>query len=257
MRFGIIGTRSWIAKALTRYLTTKFPECEVWSLPKSGLQENMDLSFLDAVFLFAGRARPTSEERLKELMLVSHLPTLTKPPKRLVYISSMAVEREPTPYAQTKMACEAITLSIPWGRVLRAPVVYGPGQDRNVDMLVPEIAKSIAAQLPLTLHEPFRPFYIMHVDDVCHAAWMLATSDLYREKRILRLTSDEVTPIGIVSETAPGIKIDIPRGWSKSEEIWRPMKPGEDKVSWSVSIKSIKETIDHHIQQWMGKQEDR
>ena len=188
MKYGIIGHRSWIAKALIQYLTTKVTTGEVGIILKSELDCDPDLSEYDAVFLFAGRARPNEQERMAELLLVSKLPSLTRPPKKMIYVSSLAVERESTPYTKTKVACESIVLSQPWGYVLRPPVVFGPGQDPQADMLIPQIARAVAGREGLILRDPFTPFHLMHVDDVCHAAWLVSTwGPVQGGARILRM----------------------------------------------------------------------
>lgn len=254
MRFGIIGNRSWIARALDRYLTGQTVDHVVVPLEKSVLEANADLSDFDAVFLFAGRSRPTQQERMDELILVSRLPTLTRPPKKMVYISSLAVEREPTPYAQTKMACESMVLAQPWGYVLRPPVVFGPGQDPKTDMLLPQIARAVAGKEHLVIRQPFMPFHMMYVDDVCHGAWLLGAGlGTQPDRRILRLLSandPEMTALDVVRIGAPGLHFYVMDGWTLPPRYmeYRETKPGEDKVRWSVAPQRIEQTVQHLAQ---------
>lgn len=246
MRYGIIGKRSWIASALQRYFERLINSYEMVVFEKQDLLDDADFSGVDCLFLIAGRARPLPAERMAETLLVAKIPSLTRPPKKLVYLSSMAVEREPTPYAQMKLACEAMVLSVPWGRVLRAPVIFGPGQDPHTQMLIPQIAKSQAGGAGLVLNEPFRPFYLMHVDDVCHGAWLISTGTGGGE-RVLRLTSPTITPVELIQRCAPGTSFWALGGWknySKNED-WRPAKDGEHRVTWGFSERQVTEVIEH------------
>jgi nucleoside-diphosphate-sugar epimerase len=249
-RYGVIGSRSWIAQALMRYLAGLPTSGDVISIQKDELSRDPDLSEFDAVFLFAGRARPTFHERIQELVLVSYVPTLTRPPKKMVYISSLAVERESTQYTQTKLLCESMVLAQPGGLVLRPPVVFGPGQDPNADMLFPQIARAVAGKEDLVLRQPFMPFHLMYVDDVCHGAWLLA-EDTGRslpttgDRKILRLMSSEPwSPLDVLRAAAPGIPFITLGGWTlPPQDVLRQVRDDENAIRRSVSSGQVADTI--------------
>jgi nucleoside-diphosphate-sugar epimerase len=251
VRFGIVGKRSWIAKALKQFLLKldAYEPPTVYDVEKSAFEDDVDLSPFDCVFMIAGRARPTSQERMDEIMLMSKLPTLTKPPKRMVYFSSLAVEREPTPYSQMKMACEALMLSVPWGTVLRPPVIFGPGQDWKADMLIPQLARALAGKEHLVIREPFKSFYLMHVSDVCCGAWHLANHMLHNDAKVLRLLSDPLTPVEIITSACPGTAFFAPSGWSAPSDPEYRERSGEDWRRWNPGIPRIKETVDQMVKE--------
>jgi nucleoside-diphosphate-sugar epimerase len=244
VKYGIVGHRSWIARSLSQLLA-QIDGAEVTEIFKQDVPMNEDLSDFDVIFMIAGRARPTADERMNELALVSHLPTLTRPPKKLVYLSSMAVEREPSPYSQNKLACEAIVKSTDYGRVLRAPVIFGPNQDPYVDMLIPRIARAVAGYEHLVLRQPFQSFYANHVDDVAGA--FLRAANLEHGVKVLRMTGEIFTPAEIVQHAAPGTPFVALGGWAGDDTAYLHYQQKEDerKVSWINSMHQIRETIEH------------
>lgn len=244
MRAGIIGHRSWLAPPLTRLLDEMGVKTD--SLWKSFVP-HYDFSTLDVVFLIAGRARPTDEERTNELQLVSDVVSHPRPPKKLIYVSSLAVEREPTPYAQTKLACEHLVLSRDFGYVVRPPVIFGEGQDVESDMLVPSIARSIADKKPLILKQPLKPFYMMHVTDVAHGLVRMMHGV---NGKILNLRSNPVTPLDIIrmAVPGPGIPFNVLEGWDSNYTVPWPW-PKDDVVDfcWDVSALDIRQTVNSHV----------
>ncbi len=244
----IVGRRSWLAAPLARSLQ------EIGIEPtfiEKNIAPRTDLSMFQTVYLIAGRARPTIQERMEELHLVSEMMDTKRPPETLVYVSSLAVEREPTPYSQTKLACEKLVLAKKFGRVVRPPVIYGPTQDVNSDMLIPSIARAHIKRSPLILKQPLKPFYLMSADDVCQGMRMLGTGQIYTgfQTRILNLRSNPVTPMEVINMASPGLAFQVVEGWSGSSEIvrsWAYERETHD-FTWNVNYRDIRETIEQHV----------
>lgn len=240
---GIIGHRSWLAIPLLHELE-QFG-MQVHFIDKT-YAAHFDFSQFDMVFLIAGRARPTDFERTQELQLVADVMAWDRRPKRLIYVSSLAVLREPTPYSQTKMACENLVLSRDFGYVVRPPVIFGPGQDSNSNMLVPSIARARMGLETLELKEPVRAFNLMHVKDVAYGLGLLGRDALGEDVRILNLNSQSTTPIKLISDVAPGIPLKICSGWSNTHQLPYDKSLISYNVYWNFSVSLVRETIDHY-----------
>jgi nucleoside-diphosphate-sugar epimerase len=240
---GIIGHRSWLAVPLLKELE----KYEVQTIFIDKLYgPHLDMSEYDMVFLIAGRARPTDFERTQELQLVSDMMAFDRRPRRLIYVSSLAVLREPTPYAQTKLACEKIVLSRDFGYVVRPPVIFGPGQDPDSNMLVPSIARAKMGLETLELKEPVRAFNLMHVNDVAYGMVLLGRDAIGEDVRILNLGSNAVTPVELISAVAPGIPLKVGPGWSASHRIPHDHSLLCYNFNWHFSMSLVRETIDHY-----------
>jgi nucleoside-diphosphate-sugar epimerase len=240
---GIIGHRSWLAMPL-------FLELEQFGMQVHFIDKlygpHFDFSQYDMVFLIAGRARPTDVERAQELQYVSDMMAFDRRPRRLVYVSSSAVLREPTPYAQTKMACENLVLSRDFGYVVRPPVIFGPGQDPDSNMLVPSIARAKMGLETLELKQPVRSFNLMHVKDVAYGLGLMGRDALGEDVRILNLNSQPVTPINLIAAVAPGIPLNVCSGWSASHQLPYDKSLTSYNVYWDFSAALVRETIDHY-----------
>lgn len=243
MRVGIIGHRSWIAESIRRHIFAQTHT--TFDLSKDPQQ---DLSSYDVVFLIAGRSRPTSHQMDEEQVLVSNIMASNRHPEKLVYLSSLSVERrgegDLEPYAAMKSTCEAAVISKDWGRVVRAPVIFGPRQSPFANMLLPAIARASWGLEPLTIKEPLRPFHLMHADDVAHAMWrsgLDATNYWIGERRILSLYSNVVTPLQVVDIVTPGLPIAVPQGWSAK---WKAQEPAEQShYRWHFDPKLLQEAV--------------
>ena len=134
-RVGVIGHRSWIAGELITELR-KEPERYTWVLPKTDV-DAVDLTGFDCIYAVLGRARPTSEEGAAEVSQLAALLRNGKPPRRIVYISSL----DQTPVKRT---CEALCRTYTGTAnvvVIRPPAVFGPGQPITSPMLIPSLAR--------------------------------------------------------------------------------------------------------------------
>lgn len=240
---GIIGHRSWLAVPLIRELENF--GMEVICIDKM-YGPHLDMTQFDMVFLIAGRARPTDVERVKELQLVADMMAWEQRPKRLIYVSSSAVLREPTPYAQTKMACEKLVLSRDFGYVVRPPVIFGPGQSIDSNMLIPSIARAKMGLETLEIKEPVRPFNLMHVNDVAYGLGLMGRDAIGEDVRILNLNSQPVTPMTLIAAAAPGIPVNIAKGWSSKHSLPNDKLLTSYNVYWDFSISLVRETLDHY-----------
>lgn len=216
----------------------------VFTLTKDSIGQ-LDLSQFQTVYLIAGRARPNYVDTLAELDLVRRAISSPRPPERLVYVSSLAVEREPTPYAQLKLACEKLITDREFGRVVRPPVIFGPTQSPLAEMLIPAIARAKKLGQPLRLKQPTKPFDLMHVDDVCHAMYLMGRFG--DDTKILSLYSDPIDPLEVIEIAAPGLPFEVLRGWSHDTDMpIRPVhRPGHVALKWHVRRGQISETVDH------------
>lgn len=243
MRVGIIGHRSWIASAIwQRYVDDGHEVVPIMKDLSDG-----DLSGFTTVFLIAGRGRPSEQEREAEVALVKRVMANPQKPRKVVYISSLAVEREPTPYSLMKLKCEQFVLERDHGYVVRPPVIFGPEQSPWADMLLPAIARADFGYEPLRLREPTRPFHIMSVEDVAHACWTMG-HDGVTLTRVLNLYSNTITPLELVSIASPGLPVEIYGGWrndwphppEQHPQHPRDLKPWGEFVRWHYSPNKIR-----------------
>lgn len=143
MRAAIIGHRSWIAQHLIGELR-RYGEHEVNEFGKdSALTGNF--SEYDCLYVFPGRSRPTSDEMFAERVLIGHLTGMasSRHPRRIVVLGSTAPYY--TEYGEHKRWVENRLMeswrTMPETVILKAPVVFGPGQPIDSTMLVPSLAR--------------------------------------------------------------------------------------------------------------------
>ena len=133
--------------------------CSVTLLDKADLSR--DMSGFDCVYLVLGRARPNADQEEEERRQLNEFIVNPLPPKRMVYISSMAL-------TESKRACEKM-IDDTWrssGRpfaIIRPPAVFGPGQSLDSPMLIPGIVKSRGK---LKLQAPNNPTWFISIDDL-------------------------------------------------------------------------------------------
>ncbi len=229
MKVGIVGSRSWLAPHFERELVSRGYDVEYIA---KGDVPYEDMSRLHAVILIAGRARPTAEEIAREERLVEEACTVRYPPRRMIYVSSCAVdrwERGSRPlsragemYVLAKKRCETLVCGKPFGvrradgYAIRLPVIFGEGQSLDSDMLVPSVARARITRVPLTLDQPLLPFELVHVSNAARA-----TVDLLAENDPLpvrSVRSDIHTPLRLVSVMAPGMPLVVGEGWQYQEK---------------------------------------
>jgi hypothetical protein len=146
-RVGVIGHRSWIAERLMQRLL-KETDCLIIMYDKQRIRDGVpdaserDMSHLDCLYIFAGRAQPTKEEMELELKLVTALVTMdpSLSPKRMVYLSSQSIWDE-TPYGSLKRNCELKFAVRAEALSVRPGAVFGIEQDLQSPMLVPTLAR--------------------------------------------------------------------------------------------------------------------
>jgi nucleoside-diphosphate-sugar epimerase len=251
LRTGIVGHRSWISQEIIRKLEDTGNE--VVLLEKKFVAWE-DLSGLDVVYLIAGRARPSEQQRLDEVSLVKTIMDNPRSPGKMIYISSLAVERsgegDLEPYAVMKMTCESLIREKSWGYVLRPPVIFGQGQSPWADMLLPAIARANFGLEPLIVKQPTKPFYIMSVDDVAHAAFKMGNG--YIEEHTVSLYSDPITPMELIHIVSPGLEFIVPDGWRNEWPLPPTRAPMSDSTyyRWYYSknrLRSSFEAMVNHI----------
>lgn len=166
MIVGIIGHRSWIAKALIEQLQNQGHAVHNVS------KQTLDIPDpCDVLYIFPGRARPTTEEINAERLLIDRLKrsTALSVPKHVVLISSQVVcdvplpDRDKDEYFKLKIANEQVIMND--GRnpctVARLPVVFGQEQPIDADFLIPSLARS---GHNLILSVPNEKRWFIHVD---------------------------------------------------------------------------------------------
>ena len=226
---GIVGHRSWIAPHLVKYLENL--GLGIVMLDKADI-ENTDYGSFDVVYLIAGRAHPTKVELQAEEKLCETLGKHKRPPRKIVYLSSAMVdrwERGSRPlspageaYVLTKKRCEQALLGEPHRKPLcfsvRAPVIFGPGQAIESDMLIPTVARARVWLEPISLLRPVDPFELVYITDLVKAFAEVGTIDESLLMPITSVRSDVMrTPLDIVSMAAPGHPISISKGWTSNK----------------------------------------
>lgn len=167
LRVGVVGHRSFIAKALTRRLTEM--RIEAIPLMKERLRTYYLLG-LDCVYLFLGRDRPSAEEAADELEQVRAYVGNYSRCKRTVYLSS----RSAMPH---KREAEDLIRSID-GRIVSPPAVFGPEQRPDSGMLIPSLVRSNGE---LELREPGGHSSFVHADALARHLADLTDESTYRE----------------------------------------------------------------------------
>lgn len=212
-KIGLIGHRSWIAAHLVKKLESL--GFDVIFYGKDDISSS-NLSNIDVLFLIAGRARPTSYDMVLEEKLCEKLAWHSRPPKKIIYLSSTAVERdEKSDYVLMKINCERTLLMGNNVYVLRAPVIYGPGQSIQSDMLIPSIMRAKLFLEPLMLKQPFKQFNITEIDWIVDALIQMAFKD---SKRLVSFRGVLITPIEIASVLAPKYPVSIQLGWEYEQK---------------------------------------
>lgn len=216
----IVGQRSWIAKHLYKELEDQGRNPEFMMKAEVGDERLRGAT----LYLIAGVARPTKEDMQKEIDLCERA---SKTGARIVYLSSCAVDRweaDSRPlseagelYVMGKRRCETIVTGgvSDCGYALRAPVIFGPGQRLESDMLLPTIIRhTLNGCGSITLNDPFLKFQMAYVTDVVRAMTELGDG-LSTGYPISSLhTSPEISPIELVDLAAPGWSVFIPPRWS-------------------------------------------
>ncbi len=178
-RVGIIGHRSWIAERLMQRLHDE-TDLLIMIFDKKLVREGshapeiQDMSQLECLYVFAGRARPTDAEMLLEIELIKRLAAMSplRRPKRIVYLSSQAVWYA-TEYGRTKRVCEGLLVSNPTATSVRPGAVFGHGQDPMSTMLIPTLAREDGET---TLSTPDRPTMFTWIEDL--VSYLIALRDL-------------------------------------------------------------------------------
>ncbi|MBV9125690.1 MAG: hypothetical protein JO112_20260 [Planctomycetes bacterium] len=224
MKVAIVGSRSWLAPHIETELKSRHLDVEYIA---KGDVPYEDMTAYSAVILIAGRARPDKAEIAREEELVNAACTNQDQPRRMLYISSCAVdrwERGSRPlslageqYVLTKKRCETMVCGKPNGIrkadgfAIRLPVIFGEGQSLDSDMLVPSVARAHLTKTPLELAQPLMPFELVHVSDAARAVVDFLGEHDPLPVRSVR--SDLHTPLRLVSVMAPGIPMIVRQGW--------------------------------------------
>lgn len=188
MRRAIVGHRGWIAQALIQRLLNDDDgddSCDV--IMKSDVPTK-DMSCFDVVYLFAGRSRPMKQDMIDEaavcaMMADKRSSTL---PSRLVYMSSQSagIPASKLDYLFSYAKCKSYCESILYGSgdrghgcaaplaIIRAPVIFGPGQPTDSDMLLPTLCRS---GHDAELKNPYKLTGFLHVDDM--VSWLANLGD--------------------------------------------------------------------------------
>lgn len=214
----VVGRRSWIASHLFDELQAQGKHPEYLHKAEVGDERLTGCT----MFLIAGVARPTQEDMDREIDLCHRARSTGA---KVIYLSSSAVDRweahsrvlshEGELYVLGKKRCETIITGGPsgCGYALRAPVVFGPGQRLESDMLLPTIIRTQRQGLgTITLHEPFRPFEMVYVRDLVKI--LVTFGDQEESYPVVSLrTEPAITPIDLCALVAPGWSVYLPPGW--------------------------------------------
>lgn len=226
MRIALVGSRSWLASHFTQELESRGHRVKVvfkGDVPYENLRS------FDALILIAGRARPTEAEMALEEKLCTQIAQHKDPPGHVIYISSCAVDRwernsrplsrEGEMYVLGKKRCETrIIGGLGKHFAIRLPVVFGPHQPRDVDMLVPMTAKARALGMPIQLRTPMEPFELVHASQAARAVADLVYDACHGDPMpILSVRSDLHTPLRLVSVMAPGHPVQFGFGWKYTD----------------------------------------
>jgi hypothetical protein len=226
LKIGLVGSRSWLAPHFIRELEARDHTVNIvfkGDVPYENLRK------FDVVVLIAGRARPTQEEMSAEERLCKAITQHKNPPRHVLYISSCAVDRwernsrplsrEGEMYVLGKKRCESAVIGgLNKNYAIRLPVIFGSGQSRDVDMLVPMTAKSLGLGLPIFMRTPMEPFELVHAGQAA-AAVADFVYDIYwgDPLPILSVRSDLHTPLRLVSVMAPGHPVQFAQGWKYTD----------------------------------------
>ena len=260
MRVAIVGHRSWLAPHLEHELRSRGHEVE--AVAKDDVPYE-DMSRFWTVVLIAGRARPTSDDLIREESLVRELALVGRQPRRVVYVSSSAVdrwERGSRPlsaageaYILAKKRCEIVVCGRPagvakaQGFAIRLPPTFGPGQDIGSDMLVPSVIRARLCHGILELREPLLPFELVYVGDAARAVVDLVEDDDPLPVRSVR--SDLHQPLRLAALMAPGVQTVLREGWSW-HTVGRP-EPGQrhlQEVHFSLREGDLHSTVSWYEQ---------
>lgn len=210
---GIIGYRSWIAKALVTRLETQGYEIVRIDKSQAG---GFDSSSCDCLYIIPGRVVQNEQEREDEVELVRAIVANHHSSKRLILLSSSAITTQ-SEYGLHKDRVERKFFEWAAGRrawfgqgdlvtkAVRPGAVFGAGQDRSSSMLIPSIAREGSG---LYLEWPDRPARFVHVDDLATHMSLLATSDKDRMATDYIYGTFEVTPrvLARLFETWEGLR---------------------------------------------------
>ncbi len=202
--FGVIGHRSWIAKALITKLIT-LPDSVTLRCEKTGF-ETTSFSHIDCLFIFSGRSNPTVEEMDREKTFLRALAELPRDraPKRTVWLGSRASIN--TTYGAHKAECERIIYQHTHGakfiiNCIRVPAVFGPGQPADSNMLIPSLGR-VGSDLELLNPHETVPFVFVndladHLVNFCDEKyqdplWAGGRDSLYDVPGTFRITPQQL-----------------------------------------------------------------
>jgi hypothetical protein len=209
---GIVGYRSWIAGHLQRELHDRGFASVMYD---KDVVEKQDFSWLECLYVFPGRSRPTTEEMERERTLIAALCEMrnSRQPRRTVFLGSCAPVL--TSYGAHKSLVEEMVheycrrgaTAADWGWtsetiVLRAPAVFGPGQPEGVDMLIPMLS---ASDGQLELRSPDLLTQFIYVGDLVRHMAMFADRGYWDQNRSGQPGSFCVLP-GTMSMTPQQLK---------------------------------------------------
>lgn len=219
MKFvGIIGHRSWIARALSQYITTE-TDCAVVPIEKHEAG-HFDSSGYLCLYVIPGRTNPTANEMAAELELVSAVVNNPKTSRRVVLLSSQSIIKRETDYGRHKDHVEHVFFGsdVAMARVnagqldlraVRPGAVFGPGQDIDSQMLIPSIARTDGS---VELTNPDKPTQFIHIDFLVSHMWLMALACLNGH---VALTHDGAIP-GTITAT--------PRQMLQLYNTWKSLK---------------------------------
>lgn len=166
-KVGIVGYRSWIARELAdqvRYRT----DHEVVLIEK---HEAPDVDCRDhlTLFIIPGKLVQTQEEMTAERNMVRAVAESPLSARRQILLSSMSAETRTTEYGMHKYLTElAFQYGAGIGRkqiaLIRPGAIFGPGQDLDAPMLIPQLARQHGF---VDLQNPDKPTKFISVTDLC------------------------------------------------------------------------------------------
>ncbi len=162
---GIVGHRSWIGQALAERIREE-GKYSVYPLPKAEAALTYSKDFA-AIFIIPGKLGQTAAEMVAERDLVRDIAASPQTCQRQVLLSSMSAEHKMTEYGAHKYLVElAFQYGAESGKdvlVVRPGAIFGPGQDLNAPMLIPQVCRDKGTTELLT---PYKPTKFISVNDL-------------------------------------------------------------------------------------------
>lgn len=180
---GIVGYRSWIGQALADRIQEDTDHTVVLIEKRDAIVQ--DTSYLKCLFIIPGKLVQTDHEKRKEMGLVERVAESTSACQRLVLLGSQAAAGHyadhvdpdvvyPT-YGQHKWAVETAFYRGANRRriegkqlymhsiVVRPGAIFGPGQDVNAPMLIPQLVREGSETQLLSPDKPTKFVSISHL----------------------------------------------------------------------------------------------